>query len=273
MPEMTLEHLHPCRGEHAIREASLTVFLGRKLSNFNTYEPLLNDQFKDMFKHFEVMKGKKYKFSRESVTEEKEEEVGFKFADFNEGKAEKVLQAINEDTRQYYSYHELAYNRWINFISDVEKCFKVLKSVNDDDEVLAFSLHYIDQFDWKSNENIPIKKIFNEGKYLADNLLESSNAIDTVMIKRSKLDNDNEFVERIQVSAAPNPLLNSESTVVLSHNFTEIFSNNDKKNLSLTDSLEFKERITNAHEKNKDFLKTILKEEVLKKIPIFYETI
>lgn len=77
-----------------------------------------------------------------------------------------ALQGMNELIRNFISYHSLSYADWDLFFSDFQEIIMTLSSFSGDLFVNAFSLHYIDEFEWKSESEIKPKQIFNTSSNL-----------------------------------------------------------------------------------------------------------
>ncbi|MGV6862600.1 MAG: TIGR04255 family protein [Putridiphycobacter sp.] len=265
---MNLEYLEPCRKGHAVKEASLTVFLNSPLKNFKSFESLLDEDLRDLFQRFDVVSSQSVRvnFTRQkSITENLDViENGFKFTHYENGKAVRVFQGINEENRTYITFQELNYIRWNDFNLLFQKCFSSL-SKKGGIIAKAFSLHYIDEFHWNNENDIPYRKIFNkENEVIPEYFLEAK-SID-YLLSRNIEDKKNkvELVERLQINGV-NTRKSRGSRLMLSHNLSEIL-NIESEITQFIDSEGFCEKIDYVHKLNKKLLKKLFVQEILDKI-------
>lgn len=269
MSNMTnLDFLVPCRKDHAVKEAVLTVFIDAPISDIKSFQELEKHGILNYFKRFEVINQNHFNITLKdnipNVNAQKLNESGFKYIDYVDGKPSKVFQGINELNRYYFSFHELTYVRWKEFKEMFETCINLLGTHKGKFHVKAYSLHVIDEFSWGDKSAIPYTDIFRENNKIIPTLFHESKGVD-YLISRNISDTDtkiaNEAVERIQVNGVHNDVILG-SKLIISHNYTEIMSDATEA-LILIQSNEFAEKITSAHKRNKQLVKELLNDKVL----------
>lgn len=263
---MQLDKLKPCRNSHAVKEASLTVFLDETLKDFGSFETIFNKEPTEIFSRFELIHSKSFGVKVAPKNSELVESelivTGFKFVEYQDGLPKRVFQGKNEENRSYVSFHEFEYIRWQQFSDYYQKCFKALHAVGNFN-AKAFGLHYLDEFRWEDSSVIPYGKIFRSSNPLVPKYFIDSESVDFLMTR--KLNNINNVgpTERIQIKGLNmgNPHHNK---LVLSHNLSVGVEKEDVS--ALISSSGFVEKVNKLHNSNKRLLKEIFTNEVLDKI-------
>lgn len=264
-----LKSLIPCRENHSVKEAVLTVFVDAPISDVSSFKDLEQHGILEHFKRFELVNQNQFKISLKhstpNVDAKKVNEVGFKFVDYNDGKSIKVFQGMNEENRFYFSFHDLAYNRWEQFKNLFDTCISLLSKHKGKFHVKAYSLHVIDEFNWIEKSPIPYKDIFRDNNKIIPAIFNESTSIDFLISRNHNVDvtgSTRDGIERIQINGVNNENA-LKSKLIISHNYTEIM-NDTTEALILIQSNEFAKKITGAHKQNKELIKELLNDEVLK---------
>lgn len=259
------EILKPVSGNHSIKEAVITLFLVSPIIKPERFEALINTSLKETFQKFEKVSQVQFQFRGkeegyiESTPPLVQENVGFRFQRFEEGKMVVVLQGMNENLRNFLSYHSLNYSHWNKFLPDFKRVISEVAIFHQNLFVNAFSLHYIDEFEWVGGPEIDTKRIFNqESSLLPKEFFNCKlNNYQFITVKKNKF----EYFDRVEIKVEERP----KTFITISHNviqnFNEIFLLND-----LISSNEMKEMLDLAHDHNKNTLTNILTKEVSKLI-------
>lgn len=247
--------------ENSIKEAVISLFLSSPIIQPARFGEILNDQnIPGFFQSFERVD--QVSFSVESVEgkltnkENNINNIGFKLLKFDKGQPEFVLQGINEGKRNFFSFHDLNYSRWANFIENYSNLLKAIQRIQGEIFLAGISLQYVDEFIWVEEGKIDLSKIMEAKDYLPQNFIKikSGHLINTREIESQ---NDIRCFDRIEV------LLSSDiaKTVTISHNQNIHFKNlinlkeEDTRN-SIINELQV------LHNQNKAFLKDVLLGEV-----------
>ncbi len=264
-----LANLKPISGSHSIKEAVLTLFLASKIIRPNEYEHLITEKgvLDEDFQHFEVLNATHIKVEGINVNIQQEGNAGFKFTGFNKGKPDKLLRGMNEENRFFYSFHLFNYKNWQVFKDDFIKYIRILDSHQPGTYVQAYSLTYLDEFIWdnnseKSNE-YSTELVFNrDSDFLPAHFFEPENII--YAVDSESIENNNRYSSRIDIAITDKILAKN---IAISHNQTVMLPSVIEIN-KLIESVEFSSDLDSAHDKNKSILKSILTEEVCRKINI-----
>jgi uncharacterized protein (TIGR04255 family) len=258
--EMNSSYLKPISNEHSIKEAVFCLFLNSSIPNPSRFKTLLNSELRE-FQNFQPTS--RYDFKMDLSTKGSNiktiPDVGFEISHSENGDKIFVIRGQNEDIRNYFSFHILKYEEWKNFRNKILNYIKVLANFQPGLQIVAFSLLYIDEFDWEP-ESLKLETVFNSNsRILPRDFLTSQNSnLSTTLQKES---NSFEYQDRIDLNV---------STI----NRKIVISNNLIKNLDKEiDLIEFTdenksiiEQINFFHKFNKENLKDLLSEDVTKLI-------
>lgn len=252
--------IKPISDNHSIKEAVISLFLANPIIKPERFEDLIKNDFKEKFQKFEKASQIQFQFKGNHSTidnfqHQVSENIGFKFQKFEEGKIVRALQGMNEHSRNYISYHSFNYLTWDKFFYDFKEVITILSNFHGELYVNAFSLHYIDEFEWTGESDIDVKKIFNENSTLLPNefFICRLNNYQFTTIKKNEV----EYFDRleIKVDERPKKFITISHNVVL--NYNETMGLND-----LINSSNLKEMLDHAHLLNKNTLTNILTKEV-----------
>ncbi|MEX0968510.1 MAG: TIGR04255 family protein [Bacteroidia bacterium] len=242
-----------------MKEAVISLFLKEPLPNpecFESLKPILNfDQIEYLnFVSFPFKFEKGTLSAKPPLTNDK---LGFKLIAFKNGLIDHVLQGLNNPDHTILSFHTLMYKSWTDFLAayknKVSKAFDIING----NPIYAVSLHYIDEFMWKSKGAIPQQAIFKKSnKVLPDDFY---NSINSEFLRTTETDQGK--YDRLHVKVNSKEL---QPMLIISHNLTQILPEAEPirgpLDKDVLESLEL------AHTSNKETLRQILKLNVQNKI-------
>ncbi len=261
------EVLKPVSGKHSIKEAVITLFLATPIIKPERFEVLIKEQFKETFQKFESFGQVQIQFKGkeggkvETTAPVTQENVGFKFQRFEDGKTVVALQGINDLLRNFISYHSLNYSKWTSFRTDFKTVIGIISNFHPNLFVNAFSLHYIDEFIWDSKTEIETVKIFNEESTLLPKEFFGCrlNNYQFTTIKNNKF----EYFDRLEIKVEET----AKKIITISHNVIQNLNDNFALD-ELIKNADFEEMLDIAHTHNKKTLVNILTKEVCDLIDI-----
>ena len=253
------------RQKNAIKEAAITLFLSSPINKPDRFKEIIKDPDLNSFFHsYENIGEVTFNFAHVKGNISNKGHVyndaGFKLLRFVEGKPEFVLQGINDKKRNYFSFHELNYVRWADFLDSYKKILKTIEKIHTEIFLTGLSLHYIDEFIWCEETPIDLTRIIEAKDYFPQNFMKSKSGY---LVNTREIENAgvNKIFDRIEL------LLTSDisKNIVISHNQNVLFDN-----LVELKKAEAKEDIIQnfnlLHKNNKNFLGSILLPEVKKLI-------
>lgn len=265
---MNLDDLVPFKGKHAIKEAIINFSLTNPIVQPKELKDLMKRDSFD-FQKFETLQQQGFRLSvggETQISSQKmsSKDIGFRF--YKYGENEQVTGVLAGETheetgRSNLSFHHLDYIGWQSFLSDTRKYIQEVTSLRNDFSMVAFSLHYIDEFLWRGDEAVPIEEIFDKtSNFLPPIFFESSNS--AYLITTQKEVNSYTYYERLEVGVDNN---RPEPLITISHSVTQPLSKAvglsefiaDDKQISMVDT---------AHAYNKSMLQSVLTNKVCKKI-------
>ncbi len=254
--------IKPYNPNHSIKEAVISVFLSNPIIKPLRFKSLIETDFKDKFQQFEPLKQIKFKFLGEISNSNRPEqhiteEAGFRFSHFENGIKKTVLQGLNEDHRQFISFHSFEYTSWKDFLNNFKFAITSLSNFQSDLFVTAISLHYIDEFNWIDSSNpIDSRVIFNQTSKIIPLIFYNSINSQFNLITEH-IENNKKYFNRIEISTESN----FSQIIQISHNISQALD--DVITLKDLISLEILEEIlSTAHSKNKELLQDILTPEI-----------
>lgn len=253
------EILHPSNGKHSVKEAVISLFFDKPIESPEKFESLLRQGLSGFFETFNAENEVQFQFTNQ-VNElvqsqpQLKKDVGFRFSSFKEGKLATVLQARNEVGRHYMSYHTLIYDDWDVFFPDFLEIVKVISVFQPEVCVQAFSLHYIDEFDWAKDIEIELNRIFREDSdYLPPSFFKAR----LINYNLTTLNNEPEYFDRLDITRTDA----AQQVLTISHNLTrKLETTTPLPSLLKSDQIEVV--LNDAHLKNKNLLIDILTQEV-----------
>ena len=253
--------LRPVSKEHSIKEVVLTLFVQQSLLELDKLNALCDAPFG--FDQYEWLARKTVKFSEpDNLSAEvsvKTELPGRRVIRYEKGFPVEIIQAINEEDRYFISYHSLAYSRWQPF---KERFFEVMHGIVQIEtkaNVVALSLHYIDEFEWRSVQPLPLESIFLANSLLTNDFFKSQNSDFSIALEK-KVD-EIDFFDRIGIKISKNQ---AGRSIRVSHNLTVPLNRPVQlERLVGADSAIYKQTLQIIHDYNKLTLKKLLTKPVL----------
>jgi len=260
----SIGNLHPILETHSIKEAVVTFFLASKIMKPISFKNLIESEFKDKFQQFDNVKQVQIKVSNKQNPEVREiEDTGFKFVQFLDGKAANIIQGMNEENRYFFSFHTLKYSNWTDFKDQFTSNAEIISNFQPGHYILAYSLHYIDEFIWDNNKDYDAKLIFKDSDYLPKDAFNSS-----VLEYNLNLDKKNEnikYFDRLVINISDKI---DQKNIMISHNISFVIEEEPILFAELIKDVDFDKNIRFAHDANKMLLTNLLEEEVCKLINI-----
>ncbi len=227
---------------------------------------LETDFFKHHFQQFELLQTRTVNVSlaqdQATARTAGNYDIGFQFKNFKNGDIDFLLRGVNDLHRQFLSFHSLQYTRWIPYYEQLKKTMAALSM---SDEALffnAFSLHYIDDFEWLKETEIDPKLIFRaDADALPASFFNTTKASLSLETETAGLP---QFFDRYDIYFNPN----TNPNIRIAHNVTCVLD--DLCSLKDTFYPEasgfFDEKLNEAHLRNKASLKNLLNAEVCRLI-------
>lgn len=257
-----LDNLILASKEHSIKEAVITFFLANRIFHPKKYSDLMENDFKGVFQQFELVQKVQLKVSPSSPQIQEIEDAGFNFVKFDEGKKSFIIQGINEENRNFYSFHSLKYTKWDDFLSSVRKYVLSLLNIQKGSYIMAYSLNYNDEFYWNDKKCFDASLIFKQSDYIPRDILKAS-----VLDYNLNLDKENDgdsYFDRIAIKFQDKI---TQKVITVGHNITFVTERDPiPLDEAIEENNEVLKKLNYAHSSNKSFLRGILQEGVIKKI-------
>jgi uncharacterized protein (TIGR04255 family) len=260
-----IKYLKPYNSNHSIRECGITLFLFQPIVKFEPFKE--SSRLKDNFQRIQDLKAFKIelKHNFENITSHTSDEdstIGVEFTSFLNGKEKFVLQIKNQRDKQdsnTISFHALQYDRWQPFRKEFYEIIDDILSLYPNIYIKAVGIHYIDDFFWIGNDEIPVRQIFNNTpNILPNNFFESTDSAFT-LVTQPKTDTYS-YYDRLEVRVNPKTI-EPEPSIRVFHNIIQPLSNViDLNNFANT----FKNNLDEVHNRNKATLRQLLCLEVQK---------
>ncbi len=273
---VTLDNLIPFKKEHSISEAVFSFFLPNKILDPHRFETLLKpgEPFAELFQSFKVLEGFQIgmNLQPQNVGEVKTDfkktgDDGFQFESYREGALDWLVRyGPNQRGPVALSFHSLNYPGWQDFYDKVFKFISGIVQIDNSIYAQAYSLNYIDQFDWIGDSFPPNEQIFNSNsKYIPQLIFEIDKEWNYSTTNIRKVGAQN-ITENINIGVEF--VVNNKYNLYIIHHVASMFE--EIKNLrEMCEGREdLKKSANSMHDLNKIFLKDLLTTEVLTKINI-----
>jgi uncharacterized protein (TIGR04255 family) len=272
---MALDKLIPFHKTHSISEVSLNLYLANTIIQPERFKKLLETGLKGLFDEFRVayQQGVQVKFSGAGDPEidfPEKKITGFRFNKFKEGKVAWVIQASNESQNSkdfsVLSFHCLdAEYDWDIFLPEIKKYIEHILTFEPSFFVKAIGLNYIDQFNWISEKYPDFSEIFKLNSEFLPKLFFRKSDDFTFAFNGKCSDHLDAlpFIEKIDIFSRT--ISKGNINIGLVHLIVKEWKDVTSLNDLIAQNL-FDESLNWAHNKNKDFLKQVLSQEVIEKI-------
>ena len=178
---MVEKFVRPISSKHSIREAVITIFFPEPISDIQDFKIELSKSLKSDFPSIQDTHeiGIKFKIEKDKSGVQESQPInnqnGFRLLKIFDGKTSGVLQAINEQNRNFISVHTFSYLRWENFFPETVGYLRAIAKIKGELKVKAISIHYIDEFKWIAESDLDPKMVFNaDSQYISRVLLNPS---------------------------------------------------------------------------------------------------
>ncbi|MHA3788164.1 TIGR04255 family protein [Flavobacterium hauense] len=256
------QFLKPISKKHSIRNVVATVFLAQNVLKIETLFDKLNN-VESICKSYPRRNKTTLRTIRLDDNIKQDKINGFVFESFDvQGRLENILRLVNQsDNTTALTFETRRYENWENYLN---KLVDDLSVVSDNYKffISAISLSYIDEFTWVNSEKIPVKEIFNVNSELINNKFLNSDNATLILHSQAKEDVDSNegYEEKTEISFG-----NRLRKVIINHQYVKTFDSFEDSNEALTNDL-LTGYFQKAHNINKDVLKEVLSQEVLKLI-------
>ncbi|NDP20722.1 MAG: TIGR04255 family protein [Paludibacter sp.] len=248
-----LQNLLPISDKHSIKEAVFSVFLASKIMKPKEFKQLLITDFVSDFQQFEPLTQMQFKFEQQNLSVNQVDDAGFKFVKYQDGNIAEVLQGMNNENQYFFSSHIFKYNTWQEFKDKFIKYLKTLSTFQPGSYVQAYSLLYMDEFNWDNKNEYNSSIVFNkDSEFLPKDFFNSSNIVYNINLEKN---NDGKSYSDLLSINISDKLIYKNIIVV--HNQTFALSDTIKLD-DLLVSHELETNLESAHKQNKKLLKNIL---------------
>jgi uncharacterized protein (TIGR04255 family) len=252
--------------KNAIREAVIVLFLDSPIARVERFKELYLTELAVEFQKFDLLQGVEINVSIQSgqINQSKSPERinGFRALKLAEGGPKFVIQGINDPGRYYFSFHDLNYTRWVDFKENYQKYTEIFGNFANDLGIKVVSLHYIDEFEWIGEQKLDLSLVFQDkSKLIPEEFIESNQS--HIIFEMEKSFEGIRFTDRIEITVN-NPIRN---IIRISHNSNY----NTSKIYSIKEAYkpdEMQKILETAHNHNKEVLKQILSDNILKRIDL-----
>jgi uncharacterized protein (TIGR04255 family) len=250
--------LEPISSTHSISRVIANFFLAQSFAKPKfVFDKLLDKGGLFNYQKKGLTSSKTINIENDSLNISNDSNNGFLFEEFDElGKSINVLKVENiHNNKAIISFENRKYSNWSDFknrfISDLQKFSTIF-----DVYIEAIGLTYIDEFVWKSDDNIDVYSIFNENAELINKkFLDSYNGTLVSVFQSGHIEEVNFCEEKTEIV-----FNNQLKRIIINHTYAlklkEVSVFSDEKAKS------FIEYFDKAHQANKDILNDILTEHV-----------
>lgn len=251
--------------KHAIKEASVSLFLGSPFVQIDGLLNTLKQQFAVDFNQIQGIGGFKIKLegnfaqgSDMSANSEGTGLLGIRAMQVEKGAVTEMLQLQNDVERVVLSFHTLRYNRWADFLAWFQQLAQRMAPLLANMVVVAVSLHYQDELEWTHpTEPLPLAQLYRPNPdYLPNHFFDGAFS-ELLLTVPSMLDELN-FFDRLHITS----LANNRPVATISHNMVHQFTEVTDLPSLLAQPNKLQFVLQQAHEHNKTVLRGILQPEI-----------
>lgn len=258
------EHVHPYKDKHSVKEAVISFYLQHCDVTPESFRKLLSEEgaVRKFYQKFETVSevsvdislGKDTKVSRV-------QDAGFKFTGFKEGKTSKVVQCINQPLQTVFTFNELEYTSWKEYLPVSMETSKQIARVLPQSRLVAFNLLYIDEFYYDRDSSYSASDLFNlDSRTLPEGLTDSP-LVDYHLVLSKEIGGQ-KYTDSLNIKVLDADL---RKTVRIINSVTfPLVKRSDW--LTYLESEELTDLLNYAHQANKQLLNDILNKEIVKEI-------
>lgn len=252
-----MNSLKPISGNHSISRVIAGVHLPQPILKPELiFDKIVNDNSKFIsYQKKSKTYLRKINFSKIGDFEQERIINGFLFEKYDsQGTLENIFKLVNNDTDSTIIQENKKYSNWSNFIdsflTNLEELEKFSNLI-----YKSLSLTYVDEFIWSSEESIDLDKVFSKNsEYLSNVFFKTKNI--TFTINLQDFINGKVIEEKIDITFS-----NIYKNIKIIHQYA--FGSEE---LKLMDKTFITNQFDKAHTKNKEILKSLLKEDVIQLI-------
>ena len=249
-----------------MKEAVISFFVQPNILSPEQFQCLLTEDgiIKENYQKFELIKEIAVDISLGRDTQVKKvDDAGFKFTGFRAGRTSKVIQGFNQATRTVFTFNELEYVSWGEFIKLALKGARQIACKLPSHLLRAFSLMYIDEFYFDETAAYDAKELFNLQSRTLPQGLEDSPLVDYQLVLNKAFGGQG-YSDSLNIKVLD---AGKRKTIRIINSLTFQLSNRVEwidylKNDEQTNLLDL------AHQANKVMLNDILRKEVTEEIGV-----
>ena len=260
------EHIHPYKGKHSVKEAVISFYVQQNEVAPETFRKLLTEDgpVRNFYQKFEIIKEISVDVSLDKDTKvNRVQDAGFKYTGFNEGRTSKVVQCINQPMQTVFTFNELEYVSWEEYLPISMKVAKQIANLLPGNRLTVFNLLYIDEFYFDEGVSYNAEDLFNlNSRTLPKGLLDSP-LVDYHLVLNKKV-GDQGYTDSLNIKVLDT---NMCKTIRIINSVTYPLA----KRVGWLDYLESEEVVNllnHAHESNKQMLNDILNKNIAKEIRV-----
>ena len=260
------EHIHPYKEKHSVKEAVISFYVQRIDVMPETFRKLLTEEgpISNFYQKFETVKevsvditlGKDTKVSRL-------QDAGFKLTGFKEGRTSKVVQCVNQPMQTVFTFNELEYESWNNFLSVSMESARQIVSLLPENRLMAFNLLYIDEFYFDNGSSYSAIDLFNLDSRTLPKGLWDSPLVDYHLVLNKEVSNHG-YTDSLNIKVLDADM---RKTIRIINSTTFPMA----KRTGWLDYLGNEEVVAllnHAHQSNKQLLNDILNKDIAKEIGV-----
>lgn len=250
---------------HAIKEASITLFFGSPFVHAQALVELLQGQFAAEFNQVGLWQGIEVQFAgvltapdSMAASSKKLGLPGVQAVQQENGTPVRVLQVLNEPERVVLALHNLRYERWADFLALFERVAAAVAPLLANMLVVAVGLHYQDVLEWTHpTEQLPLTQLYQRNPdYLPGHFFDGP--FSELLLTVPSQVNGRIFFDRLHITS----VTNNRPVATIGHNVVHQFPEATDLPALLGQPNLLQSVLQQAHDHNKTVLRGILQPEI-----------
>ncbi len=261
-----LENLIPYAKSNAISETSFTFFLEQVLINPQDFLNKIQEEFKSFFQEINLISRSVITIDGKGLDKTEDGIIGFVLTNYENGSKRWIVKLDREGEMQRLSIHCLFYKDWDDYLKTTTYVLNVIVNSGRELFINAYSLGYVDQFDWIDDSFPNLEEIFSKDSDLLPlAILQSKKTWSySFQINQKSVTESfkKDYIDRIDISIRE---FKSKLNFLIIHNtLQELDLPQTLKNLFADSTIQ--EALQFAHGNNKKIIKSIFTPPVLEKM-------
>jgi uncharacterized protein (TIGR04255 family) len=261
------EHIHPYKGRHSVKEAVISFYVQQSFVAPEVFRNLLSEDgfIHNLYQRFEPVKEVSVNISlgKDTTNVNRIQDVGFKFTGFKEGRTSKVIQSINQSTQTVFTFNELEYVSWDEYLPLSLGTAKQIAGLLPEHSLMAFNLLYIDEFYFDKGSSYSSKDLFNLDSRTLPKGLADSPLVDYHLVLNKSVGTQG-YTDSLNIKVLD---ANMQKTIRIINSVTYPLTRRCEWKTYL-ESNEVVELLNYAHQSNKQLLNDILNRDIAKEIGV-----